>query len=133
MSLRPEMCPQPLQSLHHGATFEPLCAPILFSQPRIGDNLWLVCNGFSARHKYCWCTSHSCNVMKWVRNCWNWRMMTFMHRDMRRTSWVNLPFFSVMTGWIVEVLFLLFYPYTTVKWTEHGCVWNVLAYWSSKN
>ena len=27
--------PQQLQCLHHGATFEPLCAPILSSQPRI--------------------------------------------------------------------------------------------------
>ena len=28
--------PQQLQCLHHGATFVPLCAPILFFQPCIG-------------------------------------------------------------------------------------------------
>jgi len=53
--------PQRLQSLYHGATFELLCAPILSSQPHIGDDLQLAYYGFSVRHEYCSYTSHSCN------------------------------------------------------------------------
>ena len=30
--------------------------------------------------------------------------------------------FSIMAGWIAEVPSMLFYAYTAVKWTEHGCV-----------
>ena len=56
--------PQQLQCLHHGATFVPLCASILSSQPRICDDLQLTSNGFSARHKYRWDTFHSYNDMK---------------------------------------------------------------------
>ena len=44
---------QQLQCLHHGTTIEPLCVPILSSQPRIGGNLRLAHNGFSVRHQYC--------------------------------------------------------------------------------
>ena len=48
-----------------------LCAPILSSQLRIGDDFRLG-NGFTATHKYCRDTSHSYNnVMKSVRNFWN--------------------------------------------------------------
>jgi len=50
---------QPLQCLHHCATFEPHCAtfeplfaPILSSQPHKGDDLRLACNGFSTTNKY---------------------------------------------------------------------------------
>ena len=35
--------PKQLQCLHHGATFEPLCAPILSAQLPIDGNLWLAC------------------------------------------------------------------------------------------
>jgi len=73
---------QQLQCLHHGDTFESLCAPIFSSQPYIGENLWLAHNGFSVRHKYHWNTSNSYNVMKSVRNCWNRGVMAFTHRDM---------------------------------------------------
>ena len=51
--------PQQLQCLHRGVTFEPLCTPILSSQPHVGDNLRLMCNGFSARNKYHQNTSDS--------------------------------------------------------------------------
>jgi len=44
---------QQLQCLHRGATFEPLCVPILSTQLHIDDDLWLARDGFSARHKYC--------------------------------------------------------------------------------
>ena len=30
--------------------------------------------------------------------------------------------FSIMAGWIAEVLFMLFYAYSAVQWTEHSCV-----------
>ena len=43
---------QQLQCLHQGATFEPVCVPILSSQQRKSDDLRLARNGFSARHKY---------------------------------------------------------------------------------
>jgi len=43
--------PQQLQCLHNGATFVPLCAPILSLQPCIGDDLQQARNGFSKRRK----------------------------------------------------------------------------------
>ena len=69
-------------SLHHGATFEPLCAPILSSQPCTGDDSQLARNGFSARHKYCSDTFHSYNVKRVGNYCWNRGVMAFMHCDM---------------------------------------------------
>ena len=87
MSHRPEMCLFPNCSSYSTIfaswcyLWTPLCL-ILSSQPRIGDNLWLTHNGFSARHKYCWDTSHSYNVMKWVQQWWNRGVMAFTHRDM---------------------------------------------------
>jgi len=42
---------QQLQCLHHGATFVPLCAPILSSQPR-KVTIYSQRNDFSARHKH---------------------------------------------------------------------------------
>jgi len=42
----------------------PLVSPFfLHNHVYVGDNLRLARNGFSARHKYCWDTSHSCNVI----------------------------------------------------------------------
>ena len=76
----------------------PLC-PILSSQPRIGNNLWLARNGFSARHRYRWDTSHSYNVMKWVKNCRNRGIMVFTHLDMGRAlhEWIFCIFHN---GWM---------------------------------
>ena len=76
------------QCLHHGATFEPLFAPILSSQPckvticgrrvmasvrdiKIVKALLMLCLAYY--------------VMKWVGHCWNWGVMAFTYRDMGHT------------------------------------------------
>ena len=89
--------PQQLQCLHHGATFEPLCAPILSSQLFIGDDdLWLAHNGFRVRHKYCCNTSHSYNVMEWVQHSWYLRCYGFHASKYGAcASQVNLPYFPL--------------------------------------
>ena len=88
------------QCLHHGATFEPLCAPILSSLLRIGDNLWLACIGFIARHKYRWDTSHSYNEfdIAEIKTLW---LSCIEIWDMHFTSVSSI--FSVMAAWIAEV------------------------------
>jgi len=84
---------QQLQGLHYGATFEPLCAP------NISDDLRLVPNGFSMRHKYHWDASNSYNVMKWVQHHWNQGIMVFTHCDKGRTlhKWI---FHIFHNGWM---------------------------------
>ena len=65
----------------------------------VGDNLRLMRNGFSARHKYRRDTSDCYNVMKWIQHCWNRGIMAFTHRNMGHTlnKWI-LHIFS--NGWM---------------------------------
>ena len=85
--------PQQLQYLNHGATFEPLCVPILYSQLRIGDNFQLAHNCFKARHKYCWNTSHRYNVIWNEFKAAEIGFHTHIEICGACTSRVNLPYF----------------------------------------
>jgi len=102
---------QELQCLHHGATFVPLWSPILSSQPckvmicgrhvmasvqdiKIAGALLILCLAYY--------------VMKRVWHCWNWDVMAFTYRECF-TSVFSV--FSVMAGWIAEMLFMLFFAY----------------------
>ena len=77
--------PQQLKCLHQGATFVPLCVPILSSQPckvtiysrhaiasvrdiKIAEALLILCLAYY--------------TMKRVRCCWNWGVRAFRYRDM---------------------------------------------------
>ena len=74
--------PQQLQCLHHGGTFVPLYAPILFSQLHIGDNLLDRCVMASVQDRKItealFILFLAYNVMKWVRHCWNQGIMAFI-------------------------------------------------------
>ena len=47
--------------------------------------------------------------------------MAFMNRDMGCTFHEYFSILSIMTGWITEMLFMLFFfAYIAVQWTEHS-------------
>jgi len=101
-----------LQCLHHGATFVPLCAPILSSQPRKvticgGHVMASVCDIKIAEALLMLCLAYS--VMKRVWHCWNWGVMAFRYQDMERRFHNHIFRISVVAGWIAEMLFMLFF------------------------
>ena len=108
---------QQLQCLHHGATVVRFWSPILSSKPRkviicgrhvmasvqdiqIVEALLTLCLAYYA--------------MKWVRHCWNRGIMAFTYRDMCAHFMSIFSVFSVMAGWIAEMLFMLFFAYIAV-------------------
>ena len=107
--------PQLLQCLHQGATFVPLWSPILFFTKvticgrhemasvrniKIDEALLMLCLAYY--------------VMKRVHHCRNWDTMAFMYRDMGHTFHEYiLRIFTVMAGWIAEILFMLFFACVT--------------------
>ena len=105
--------PQLLKCLHQGATFVPLDLPSFSSQPRkvticgkhemasvqhikIDEALLMLCLAYHA--------------MKRVRHCRNWDAVAFTYQGF--TSIFSV--FSVMAGWIAEILFLLLIAYIAV-------------------
>ena len=112
-----------------------ICTPIVSSQPHVGDDLQWKCNGFSARHKDHRGTFHTLLIMLWnefdiaeIKTLW------ISHIEIWGTHFTSkFSVFSTMTGWITQMLFMLFFAYTAVYWTEHSWVRSALAYGHSNN
>jgi len=105
--------PQQLQCWHHGATFVPLWSPILSSQLRkvticgrhamasvrdiqITEALLTLCLAYY--------------VMKRVRHCWKIEALWLSRIEIWGTRFTSI--FSVMVGWIAEILFMMFFAYS---------------------
>ena len=54
--------------------------------------------------------------------------MAFTYQDMGARFTSIFSVFSVMAGWNVEMLFMLFFTYIAVLRTEHSQVQSILAY-----
>jgi len=116
--------PQPLQCLHHGATFVPHRSLILSSQP----------------HKVTICCRHAMASVRDIKVtdallmlcltvCYEMSLTLLKLRHYGSCIKIcGAPFmsifsvFSVMVGWIGEMLFMLFFSYIAVLRTEHSWV-----------
>ena len=96
--------PQQLKRSHHGATFVSLCTLILFSQPRkvricsrhIIASVWDIMIAGVLLTLFIFLAYY---VMKWVRHCWNWGVMTFRYQDMGHTFYEHI-FHIFYYGWM---------------------------------
>jgi len=126
---------QELQCLHDGATFVPLWSPILSSQPRkvtiCGRHVMASVQDIQITEALL-ILLLAYYVMKWVWHSWNWGATAFTYQDMGARFTSIFSVFFVMAGWIVEILFMLFFAYIAVR-TKHSWVRSILAYGCSNN
>ena len=54
--------------------------------------------------------------------------MAFTYQEIGQAFHKYILCISVMAGWIAEMLFMLFFAYSTVHRTEHSGVRSILAY-----
>jgi len=109
--------PQLLQCLHHGTTFDP---PYFSSQLHkvtiCGRNVMAsVWDIKIAEALLVFCLAYY--VMKWLK----WRCYGFQVLGAHFTSIFSV--FSVMAGWIAEMLFMLFFTYNGQNIAEYKLYW----------
>ena len=128
--------------MHHGFITAYLCSPLLFPLLCVGDDLWNVRYGFSARlGKYrasrgtstlffVWnvtqCVRSSCKQSIVIHCDW-WTHPLFWLITGVHFLTVEHSIFFVMAGLIVEILFMLLSVYYAVEWIKNQWIWSIMA------
>jgi len=117
---------QQLQCLHHSATFIPLWSPILSSQlckvMICSRHVMASVQDISIAEAFL-ILSLAYHVMKQVWNCWNWGVMAFTYRDMGAHFTNIFSLFSIIAGWIAEMLFMLILLCNGQNTAEYEVYW----------